>query len=135
MNIGIKRIEQRIHYLAQYTRNALLKVGLHLISTENDTLNHGILVIGTDSTLKSYGAFLALHNAGVSTAIIHNNKIHCSHDCKIKKEDTPTYLQLCTHIYNSTTLRDNAMSIIVDTYTSKVGAVKEFIKFFSRNGI
>lgn len=135
MNIGTKRIEQRIHYLTQYAKNALKKAGLPLISPQHDTLNHGILVIDMGSTLKSYGAFLALHNEGISTAIIHNNKIHCMPDGKMKEEDTPTYLRLCPHIYNSTTDIDNAVVIIVDTYKSKVGAVKEFIKFFSKNGI
>ncbi|MCX8125028.1 MAG: aminotransferase class V-fold PLP-dependent enzyme [Spirochaetes bacterium] len=135
LHIGIKRIEERIHYLTQYTRNAITKAGLSLISPNNNTFNHGIIVIDMGSTIKSYGAFLALHNAGVSTAIIHNNKIHCTPDGRIEEVDAPTYLRICPHIYNSTNDIDNAVSIIVDTYTSKVSSIKEFIKFFSKNGI
>ncbi len=75
------------------------------------------------------------HNAGIATAIIHDNKIHCAPDGSITKEDVPTYLRICPHIYNTTKDIDEAVSIIQDISRSSTGAVKEFITFFSKNGI
>lgn len=127
--IGIKRIEGCIRELTLYGLKAFEKAGIRTITPKNPRYGHGVIAADMGSTMKAYGAFLALHNAGVSTAFIHNNKIYCSPEGIREVKDVPVYLRICPHVYNSTGDIDHAVAVAKRVKTSAFEIVKEVVRF------
>jgi selenocysteine lyase/cysteine desulfurase len=55
--------------------------------------------------------FLALHNAGIASAFVHGNNVHCSPSGVPKQLEAEVFLRICPHIYNSTKDIDFAVEI------------------------
>ncbi|HDP80141.1 MAG TPA: aminotransferase class V-fold PLP-dependent enzyme [Spirochaetes bacterium] len=127
--IGIRKIEKRISELTAYGLNAFDRAGIPTITPKDQNFGHGVLTADMGSTVRTYGAFLALHNAGISSAFIHNNRVHCTPESIRKIDKLPVYLRICPHIYNSTGDIDQAVSIAKRIKTSALEIGKEVVRF------
>lgn len=128
-NIGIKKIEKRISELTAYGLNAFDKAGIRTITPKDPTFGHGVITADMGGTTKTYGAFLALHNAGISSAFIHHNRIHYTPESIRKVDNLPVYLRVCPHMYNSTDDIDTAVAIAKRVKSSALEIGKEVVKF------
>jgi cysteine desulfurase/selenocysteine lyase len=127
--IGVGRIEKRIRELTRYTLNAFDKAGIPTITPKDERFGHGVIAADLGSSTKAYGAFLALHNAGVGAAFIHNNRIRCTPEGIHKADGVPVYLRICPHIYNAAADIDEAVAVAKRVKTSPFTIVKEVVKF------
>ncbi len=127
--IGIDRIEKRVRELTRYALNAFDKAGIPTITPKDARFGHGVIAADLGSSVKAYGAFLALHNAGVGAAFIHNNRVLCTPEGIRKPDGVPVYLRICPHIYNSTGDIDEAVAVAKRIKTSAFEIVKEAVKF------
>ncbi len=127
--IGMARIESRIQALTAHAINAFDQAGIACITPADSRFGHAVVVADLGSTLRSYGAFLALHNAGYAAAFIHGNRVHCSPQGELHEEDSPVYLRLCPHIYNSTEDIDAAVAIARRIRDSSFEILKELVRF------
>lgn len=128
-NIGIVQIERRIQNLTQYGLNGFSKIGISTITPKDPNYGHGAIIADMGGQIKTYGAFLALHNAGISSAFVHDNKIHCTPNGILSEDDKPVYLRICPHLYNNIEDLDHALSVVRRIKESNFEIIKETIKF------
>lgn len=127
--VGPGRIEERISTLTQYTRRALENAGIAVRTPADPQRGHGVVVADLGGRHKSYGAFLALHNAGVAAAFVHGNTVHCTPGGVPRNSDADILLRLCPHIYNSTDDVDAAVAIAARVQRSNFEIIKEVVRF------
>ncbi len=128
--LGPARIEARISALTQYALTALDRAGIACITPRDPRFGHGVVVANLGSRLKSYGAFLALHNAGYAAAFIHGNRVHCSPEGPVSEDDLPVYLRICPHLYNDEKDIDAAVAVASRIRDSNFEIIKEMVRFF-----
>lgn len=130
---GSQKIEQSIQAHTQYALNGLDAAGIKTLTPRNINQNHhfghGVVIADMNSTASVYGAFLALHNAGIASAFISGARVCCQPLAEGVPEDRPTYLRLSPHIYNSNQDIDKAIEIIKRVHSSKFEIVKEVVRF------
>jgi len=126
-------IEASIHELTQYALSAIEAIGLKTITPQSTdqghNFGHAVVVIEMKNAFSVYGAFLALHNAGIAAAFISGAQVCCEPLANGIPQNHPTYLRLSPHIYNSTADIDRAVDIINRVNTSNFEIVKEVIRF------
>ncbi len=127
--IGPERIEQRISELTQYARQAFENVGVSVRTPADPRRGHGVIVADLGGRHKSYGAFLALHNAGIASAFVHGNKVHCTPAGVPRESETDVLLRICPHIYNTTADIDAAVQIASRIQHSNFEIIKEVVRF------
>ncbi len=127
--IGMQRIESRVAELTQYALAAFQGAGIETATPQNPQFGHAVVVADLGGKLKAIGAFLATHNAGFSAAFVHGNKVHCDPAGGHHETDSPTWLRLCPHIYNSKSDIDAAVAIAQRVKESNVELAKEALKF------
>ncbi len=127
--IGMAAIEGRIQALTAHALNAFDQAGIACLTPRDPAFGHGVVVADLGSSLKSYGAFLALHNAGYAAAFVHGNRVHCSPRGELREDEGPVYLRLCPHIYNSRADIDAAVAIARRIRESSFEIVKEVLRF------
>lgn len=127
--IGAQRIEARIAELTQYALKAFTEAGIDCISPNSPGRSHGVVVVDVGGRLKSYGAFLALHNAGYASAFVHGNTVLYRPGGVPEDADAPVYLRICPHIYNSTDDIDAAVAVAKRIKQSNFEIIKELVRF------
>lgn len=127
--IGPEKIEQRISELTQYARQAFENVGINIRTPADPRRGHGVVVADLGGRHKSYGAFLALHNAGIASAFVHGNKVHCTPEGIPRESESDVWLRICPHIYNTTADIDAAVQIASRIQRSNFEIIKEVVRF------
>lgn len=127
--IGVERVEQRITELTQHTIRALDNAGIRVRTPTDPRRGHGVVVADLGGRHKSYGAFLALHNAGVAAAFVHGNTVHCTPAGMPRETSADVLLRLCPHVYNSTADIDAAVAIAARVQRSNFEIIKEVVRF------
>ena len=127
---GITAVSDRIQALTGYGIEALKSRGLSLLTPNNPELRQGIIVVNVGGAINAYGAFLALHNAGIASAFIKGDRVCCSPDeMSAGETEQHTYLRLSPHIYNDEKEIDRAVEIIARIVESKFEIIKEVVRF------
>lgn len=129
LDLGAARIEARVAELTSYTRQALERAGIAVRSPAGAGRSHGVVVADLGGSHKSYGAFLALHNAGIASAYVEGNTVHCSPQGLPEQSDSDVLLRLCPHIYNNTADIDAAVEIAARIHSSNFEIIKEVVRF------
>lgn len=129
LELGPERIEQRIAELTSYTRRSLESAGIAVRSPAGAGRSHAVVIADLGGMHKSYGAFLALHNAGVASAFVHGNTVHCTPNGVPEETESEVFLRLCPHIYNSTADINAAVEIAARIQRSNFEIIKEVVRF------
>lgn len=129
LSIGPQQIEQRIADLGRYLRDALNRAGIAVRSPAGYARSHGVVIADLGGPHKNYGAFLALHNAGIASAFVHGNRVHCTPDAAPRTTPSDVLLRLCPHIYNTTEDIDTTVAIAERVKHSNFEIIKEVIRF------
>ena len=129
---GMPTIENYINEITHYALSQLTKKNIAFITPKARKFGHGVVVIDLKSSIKVYGAFLALHNAGIASAFIQGSRVCCEPE-QPPSDDLPTYLRLSPHIYNSKEDIDRAIAVIDRINQSPFEVLKETIHWGSEN--
>lgn len=129
LEIGSEHIQKRVSELTERTRQAFENAGIPVHAPIGREHTHGVVVAELGSAYKSYGAFLALHNAGIASAFVHGNTVHCTPQGVPEHTESPVLLRLCPHIYNTAEDIDVAVQIAARVHRSNFEIIREVIRF------
>ena len=124
---GITATDQRIRSLTRHLLHRLEDAGLKSLPTGANGGN-GIVLIDLDDSLNVYGAFLALHNAGIASAFVSGSRVCCAPG-QAASDDLPSYLRLSPHCYNQPEELDRAVEVIQRIANSRFEILKEGLRF------
>lgn len=127
--IGLAAVEAKIASLTSYAIKAAAEIGIETITPSNAAFRQGVVILKVGGKHKSYGAFLALHNAGIASAFVHANTVHCGPTGVVETGSQPQYLRLCPHIYNSEKDIDIAMAHVARIVESNIEIGREVIRY------
>lgn len=127
--IGVPRIEQRVGALTRHALKAFSDAGIATVTPTDPAIGHGVVVVDLGSRWKTYGAFLALHNAGYAAAFVHGYHVRCTPQGTERIDDAPVRLRICPHIYNSVADIDSAVAIARKIRDSSFEIVREVVRF------